>query len=171
MRNLRQTVVTSQWDLPSSDSDENGEAPLPAQPSFEVPPTAAAARLPMPRRQRRGIPWGPFEIAPLVSGNRQQGWGATCGRHRDSVDPLDRQCKKHFVYGKREPLTDEQCRRRLKKWLLRGLHIPTTDACCRSLHMSENVRAYSDDETEEELEAQLVAALRRAANSDRCVHV
>ena len=67
------------------------------------------------RKQSRSIPWGPFQLAPIVPASGQSGWGAICGQHRDRGNNLS--CKKAMNRG---DLTDAECVLRLKRWLLAG---------------------------------------------------
>lgn len=75
-------------------------------------PAPAAARR---AKQARSMPWGPFQIAPIVPAGGQTGWGAICGQHCDRGNKLS--CKKAMNRGS---LTDAECILRLKRWLLAG---------------------------------------------------
>ena len=66
-------------------------------------------------KQSRSIPWGPFQIAPIVPAAGHSGWGAICGQHCDRGNSLS--CKKAMNRGS---LTDAECVLRLKRWLLAG---------------------------------------------------
>ncbi|CAE7259890.1 SSRP1 [Symbiodinium natans] len=67
--------------------------------------------------RRRGLPWGPFQLQPIVAADGEQtGWGAVCGQHHDRDG--SNQCKK-AVSSRR--LGDETCMLRLKRWLFEGL--------------------------------------------------
>ncbi len=87
-----------------------------------------------------------------MSGTKQIGWGATCGRHRDSADAPTAVCKKQITYGK-EALSDDECVLRLKRWLVMGLRIDNTDPSGRSIHLAHDARSLNDGLTLEELEA------------------
>ena len=70
------------------------------------------------QNRRRGIPWGPFQLQPIVTADgEQKGWGAVCGQHfdRDSSN----QCKKAVSSS---VLEDSVCMLRLKRWLFAGLN-------------------------------------------------
>ena len=60
-------------------------------------------------KQSRSIPWGPFQIAPIVPAAGHSGWGAICGQHCDRGNSLS--CKKAMNRGS---LTDAECVLRLK---------------------------------------------------------
>ena len=54
----------------------------------------------------------------------QIGWGANCNRHCDEGERRAvPNCKKQLVYGDKTPLTDEQCKLQLKRWLVAGLNL------------------------------------------------
>ena len=67
-------------------------------------------------RQSRAIPWGPFQLAPIVRAAGQTGWGAICGQHCDRGNALS--CKKEVSRG--STLADAECILRLKRWLIAG---------------------------------------------------
>lgn len=67
------------------------------------------------QKQARAIPWGPFQLAPIVPASGHSGWGAICGQHCDRGNTLS--CKKAVSRG---ALSDSECILRLKRWLLAG---------------------------------------------------
>lgn len=113
------------WGSESSASDRFSEEEMAADDADGGPasssavPALSAGRVPAARRrkQARAIPWGPFQIAPIVPSSGQTGWGAICGQHRDRGNTLS--CKKAVSRG---ALTDAQCILRLKRWLIAGCH-------------------------------------------------
>ena len=60
------------------------------------------------------------------------GWGATCGLHHDSGSSSNTPCKKALHMGQR--LTSEECRVRVKMWLLAGMTIAFDDLAWRHTH-------------------------------------
>ena len=69
------------------------------------------------------------------------GWGATCGRHHnDATD--ETVCKKQVPYKDRHgyQVSDDDCRRMAKHWLVQGLMLEETAEGPRSAHLSINPR-------------------------------
>jgi len=130
-------------------------------------------RAPDAKRARVGIPFGPWNIAPLAVG----GWGATCGEHVDVNAPPDPTkprtvCKRNLPAEHQQfPLSLYQCRCRMKQWLLVGVAIPEQD---RALHMGVAVRETEPlpGYTEAELDAQADKVLleRVAAAEEAAAH-
>jgi hypothetical protein len=90
-------------------------------------------------RVARSRSWGPFSIAQIfrtVGGAKVAfGWGAVCGRHNDVGD--SRQCcKKQVTYGKNNARPDEECKRLVKMWLLKGVTISNDLEDSRSMHLA-----------------------------------
>ena len=105
-------AVPAMEDGASASADEAVEAP-------PLPAPEAAPRLPR-QNQRRGLPWGPFIISPIVPRSGHCGWGAICGLHHDRGEGQHVLCKKavSFLGG---ALTQSDCILRLKRWLVAGL--------------------------------------------------
>ena len=98
---------------------DDPEAPTPASSSSCLPAglvgSAESARPHRRTKQARAIPWGPFQLAPIIPASGQTGWGAICGQHCDRGNKLS--CKKAVSRGS---LTDAECILRLKRWLIAG---------------------------------------------------
>ena len=113
--------------------------------------------IPRPLRSHlsRAIPWGPFQLAPIVPQGGQTGWGAICGLHRDRGVRLS--CKKAVSLGR---LDHSDCIIRLKRWLLAGL---ADDTWPRHNMRSHHVRMggpllqdFAAGETEELMDARVL---------------
>ena len=70
-------------------------------------------------KQRRGMSWGPFQIAPIYAKGSHTGWGAICNLHLDR-DGGRTQCKKAVTLKPEQGIDDQTCVLRLKRWLLAG---------------------------------------------------
>ncbi|CAE7228131.1 SSRP1 [Symbiodinium natans] len=119
------TVQADASEEPDQEAAASGlaeEVPPPAPPPPPPPPPPAQrGQQRRPRHnQRRGVPWGPFELAPIVPHHgRTTGWGAICGLHRDRGEGASTtQCKKAVSCGAMDQAT---CLLRLKRWLCAGL--------------------------------------------------
>ena len=107
------------------------------------PARAPAADAPAAElREARDIPWGDFSIAPLFrktpAGKVQIGWGANCGCHTNAGDVVgSTPCQKQVHYGKAGPgqLSDAECRRMAKCWLILGRGIAGDDVEGRTRHV------------------------------------
>lgn len=85
-------------------------------------------------RQRRGAQWGPFSLGPIYTDGKKSGYGAICGLHSNADDAPNTYCRKALTVGE---LSDEDCRVRLKRWLLAGLHDDDwPEGQGRSMHLS-----------------------------------
>ena len=106
-------------------------------------------------KQRRGVPWGPWSLAPLhPRGGQQRGWGATCGGHRDAEDGQRIACKKTIS---QTGMSNEECRIRMKMWLLAGVAIEEDDPRGRSKHMAAPFKTEPlRDETALDAQAELL---------------
>lgn len=93
-----------------------------------------------PKKQKRGMSWGPFSIAPVSRRNNDGtftllGYGCVCGRHRNVNDSIE--CKKQLCMGK--SLSADECRVRLKLWLLEGVQLDDLPMA-RTAHLRHNPR-------------------------------
>ena len=105
--------------LPQPDADGERPSELPAAvPDLGVgpPPPPHPAR----RKESPALPWGPFQLAPIVPVSGHSGWGAICGLHRDQ-DGSKTTCKKAITLNPAAGLDDSECILRLKRWLLAGV--------------------------------------------------
>ena len=101
-------------------------------------------------------------MARVFSEGRQIGWGADCKRHKDTADLRPLQCKKQITYGGRNVpvLTDDECQKVLKQWLIRGLDIPRGSDVGRTTHRDlPDPRYYSTAVTHAQLQERLDAKL------------
>lgn len=117
-----------------------------AAPLEEHPPDLAA-RGARAGRQFDSEPWGPFSLSPLfrnIGGDRVQfGWGANCYRpdschhHRNEDDLADARCQKQVTYGVpgRTQLTDSDCKRLAKAWLILGSTVDGSASDARTQHV------------------------------------
>ena len=112
-----QTLAPDVSDLGWNSESGQSASDFEAEPSSVPAPASSSAGLAHPKRakQSRSIPWGPFQIAPIVPAAGHSGWGAICGQHCDRGNSLS--CKKAMGRGS---LTDSECVLRLKRWLLAG---------------------------------------------------
>ena len=81
-----------------------------------------------PSRIHRFGPWTLSEVWDQKRGV-QVGWGGNCNRHFDCTGLP---CKKNFKYATDSP---EECRRRVKQWLLMGSAIACGHHRGRALHV------------------------------------
>ena len=143
-----------------------GSSPRPAEAEAAVPP---AEPPPKPVRvfvgkQRRGVPWGPFQIAPIYSQGSHIGWGAICGLHKDPFESTN-QCRKAITLKPEQGIDDEICVLRLKRWLLAG----TDDTgwpqhCLRTHHVylgGTNLITFAEGKSEIEMDQEIQQAQRR----------
>jgi hypothetical protein len=134
-----------EFDFSSSDGESDSSS---SSLSVAAPPRGA--------RQTRSVPWGPWTIAPVHSNGSQIGWGAQCGFHTNEHEP-NVECKRQLTYGKSSPLSDAECRCRVKQWLLDGWGIPQGDFA-RKAHMKPALRSYPPA-VESDLDKQAAAIL------------
>jgi hypothetical protein len=105
------------------------QAPLRIKPACSAEVTNAKAT-----RQRRSEAWGVFHLGPIYSQGVQTGYGAICGLHRNSEDGPGIYCRKALTTSE---LSEEDCRLRLKRWLLAGLQDSDwPEGQGRSMHLS-----------------------------------
>jgi hypothetical protein len=155
MKSGKDLQVDHLYDGSDSDHSESDAEMCPAFPEFVKAPATPAPPPPPPPpppsppphareagvasagpRLCREFSWGPFKIAPVVSGGTQIGWGARCMRHKNRDDGAE--CKLQMRYRGRArntvPFSNEEYVRQLKRWLLAGLRIASDLPNCRSLH-------------------------------------
>ena len=83
-------------------------------------------------RQSRQVWWHGWQLAPLSVG----GWGAMCKCHINSWDSEGTVCKKQVTSGTGpQALSDQECRVRVKQWLLEGLRIDSSRPDARDRHV------------------------------------
>jgi len=70
-------------------------------------------------RHRRGEQGGVFNLGPIYSEGVRTGYGAICGLHSNSEDAPGIHGRKALTIG---DFSEEDCRLRLKRWLLAGLN-------------------------------------------------
>ena len=126
---------SSQSDEDSVADVDDAEVDLSLDPPPSCPPLASVA--PRRRNVRRGHVWGSspaFQIAPIHAAGSAEptGFGAICGMHHDPANPT-LQCKKAMSCG---GLTPEECKLRLKRWLVAGLDSGRWGANKRESHVS-----------------------------------
>ena len=109
-------------------------------------------------REQREIPWGPFKIAPIYSRGIHSGWGASCGMHQNDCDPPNIQCKIHLPFGKKDPLSSDEARWRVKLWCYMGLDIGEASCSARTDHVALKPRTLGLTHTEDQLDAIVSAA-------------
>ena len=133
-----------------------GEDPLDAAPP-PPPVPAEAERRTNRTNQRRGVPWGPFILSPIVPKTGHSGWGAICGMHKDRGEGQNSLCKKAVSMG--TTLSNADCILRLKRWLIAGMddsEFPRHRM--RSHHVSlggVGLGAFAHGMSEEELDARV----------------
>lgn len=114
----------------------------------------AASRGAKRKHQARAIPWGPFQIAPIVAAAGQVGWGAICGQHCDRGNRLS--CKKAVTRS--AGLSDSDCVLRLKRWLMAGVDDADWPLHRRRSHHvdmgGKGLAQFSNGPSEAELDAQ-----------------
>ena len=125
---------SSQSDEESVADVEDVEVDWPLDPP-PCPPEASVA--PRRRNVRRGQVWGSspaFQIAPIHAAGSVEptGFGAICGMHRDPANPT-LQCKKAMPCG---GLSPDECKLRLKRWLVAGLESGKWGVNKRESHVS-----------------------------------
>ena len=100
----------------------------------------------------RSYSWGGFAMAEIWHAGLQIGWGVTCNRHESVAGHTP--CKKQITYGKRNPLSDDECKRALKTWILVGFTIDDA-AGSRAAHVRVDPRRTVLYETDIELDQAL----------------
>jgi hypothetical protein len=85
-------------------------------------------------RQKRAMDWCGFALAALKGG----GWGATCKLHMNEWDTDKSCCKKSInIVG----MSDDECRVRMKMWLVAGLRIDVGRSDARDAHRGVDARS------------------------------
>lgn len=141
---------------PVADADAVVPPPPPPPVALGVERSVRGERGP---RESRSTAWGPFTVAPIVPIGQPlsnlTGWGVTCFHHSNAGEGDD-VCKRQLMLGKRNPMTSDECRTRLKKWLLLGTVIaPGPES--RTEHMSIKPRDVDISEGEAEMDRQAAA--------------
>ena len=138
-------------DSPPAEPVDEPPEPPPMPPPADPPPDPPPAVPPPPLldaghgRQRVGERWGSlgWELASVPSRN---GYGATCKLHTDLDNP-GKVCKKSVTIGA-SGLSINECRLRLKRWLVAGLDDsewpPESDDSQASHHISMGGRYLRD---------------------------
>ncbi|CAJ1375808.1 unnamed protein product [Effrenium voratum] len=142
---------------PASSSAGPGSASSSAGPGSAAAASSGPAPPVKSKLQSRAIPWGPFQIAPIVPAAGQSGWGAIGGQHCDQGNTLS--CKK--AVSRSSTLTDADCVLRLKRWLLAGHSDQQWPSHRRRSHHVElggkGLQDFADGMTEAEMD-ELVAS-------------
>ncbi|CAE7776118.1 unnamed protein product [Symbiodinium sp. CCMP2592] len=139
------------------DIDAAADVPPPPAPVAEDPGQRAVRR-----NQRRGIPWGPFMLSPIVPHHgRQTGWGAICNLRWDRGEGASStQCKNAVSYG---TMDDATCILILKRWLCAGLHddeFPQTNPRTHHVKMGgPGLVSFAEGKNEEEMDIEVAAYL------------
>lgn len=139
-------------------------AGLPGGPGGQAAAAAAEAEGGLrAARGSRAVQWGCFQIAAIYLHGEHVGFGATCGRHLDTVRASDTQCKKSVRWGL-EGLAPDQCVLRLKRWCLAGFEQEAHwGDCTRTRHVAlggAGLRAFADGPGEAELDELLAMHLQ-----------
>ena len=100
------------------------------------------------------MPWGPWSISEVWSGDVHVGWGANCCRHRNSWE--GNPCKRSFRWA---GYTEEQTRCQAKQWLLMGVGIRSQLRNGKQKHLSDIKREDIPLLPEAELDARAAALL------------
>jgi hypothetical protein len=142
----QQACGSSSGFAPPEQASGSGSGLAPCEPasgsgSVPAPPEPAPA-VPKPHGKRELVQetWGPFGLSPLtriVRGERVVfGWGATCRKHHNVGDKLGTQCKKQISQGQgADALSDDECKRLAKCWLLLGRDISDDGPRAREVHL------------------------------------
>ena len=139
------------------------EHPLPQAP-LRIQACSAEVTSATANRQRRGESWGVFYLAPIYTQGVRTGYGAICGLHQNSDDVPGTSCRKALTTG---DLPEEECRVRLKRWLMAGLDDKNWPAGQeRSLHLSMGglrLVDFSSGESEDALDRKVLRHLKKTA--------
>ena len=81
--------------------------------------------------------------------------------HNNLHDHPKAVCKKQLAHGggQKQRLSDMECKKLLKQWLLYGLHITEDDPSGRETHLSCDPRTFDKNVADEVLDARLHAEL------------
>ncbi len=109
----------------------------------------------------RSFAWGCFRIAQVFLHGDPIGWGATCNRHLNAGDSATASCKKQLPYGgtRCPALSDDECVRHLKRWLLRGFTISQDGIASRNRHLEVKPRELTEPVSDEALDAELARCM------------
>ena len=138
---------------PPSPRGSGGASSSGGPPPPPPPPPAADPRPRRAGRVRRGVAWGPFEVAPIMRGPVAVGYGGTCKKHNNDGDCPETVCKVHLEQGKRNPLTLDECRHRVKYWLYIGIGLANDAKDSRKRHLDFRPRHLELTMSEAELDA------------------
>ncbi len=130
----------------SSEAEEDAAIDVAGQAELQTRLQRASART------KRAVEWCGWQIAPLKAG----GWGATCKQHMNQWDLSAKTvCKKEVRHGQgARKLTDDECRCRVKMWLLAGREIDPKRHDARDAHLAVNPRLLpfrSEDDVDREV--------------------
>ena len=81
------------------------------------------------------------------------GYGGTCKKHNNVGDGPETACKVHLEQGKRNHLTLDECRHRVKFWLYIGLGVANDADDSRTKHLGFRARHLEVTMSEAELDA------------------
>lgn len=123
--------------------------PAPVVPSRRAAPSYEGFR------ETRQLSWGIFKLAPVFSKGNQIGWGATCGRHHNWSDVRETTCKVQLVFGTVNPISNDECRWRVKMWCFAGLDIEDGSPTGRTEHLGMKARTVGLTRTEDQLDEML----------------
>jgi hypothetical protein len=143
----------------SSSSGSSGSGPPPPPPPPPEPPPDFVEPRPRGPRDKKSVPWGPWTIAEIESSAKGAivGYGVVCGQHLNSDDGPKVQCKRQLMFGESKPISDVECRSRLKAWLLEGLAVDAAHPLAREMHMDILPRRIKPLPKEEELDSRAAA--------------
>ena len=113
--------------MPSSSSGPMVPVPSPLPDPVPLPPDSDIA-IRQVRRQR----WSLWSISPVFSHGVHVGWGGNCGKHFNTALGERTRCQSSITAGKY--LTLDECRVRMKLWLLAGLAVSDDDLLARQSH-------------------------------------
>ena len=162
-----ENVAQPSHEWPSEELQPRASSSSTELPSQQPPVPCSDPSLERPLRQRQSGPrfhrrqaWGPWSIAPVFWHNPtevQIGWMASCHEHCNISDDVRSKCVRQVHYGTGpNRLSDAECRRLAKCWLLLGRDIPVGDHS-HTAHLKINLRRDAPAWTEEELDGMCTA--------------
>ena len=135
-----------------------------AQPAEVVPllpPAHREARRRAGARNVNKVDFGIWSVSVVRVDGVESSWGANCGKHRNCWESSTSRCKRSMVFGA-SSRPEEEARRRMKKWLLAGHAIDTTEPDGKEQHFNIDPHGWSIDEIEPEDELDAMADVIRA---------